>query len=115
MEKVTKVTNPIEYAEMLDRLTNCAVLIVNPTTSDANKARYRAAHDEMENMILNYQKAQEDRRGNLVSEYPGLKGAYDVLGYTYAYTEGLIEIKPLAEAEPVEPEPIPQKVNWLDD
>jgi hypothetical protein len=104
MAKVDQVTNEEEFNAMQERINNCAVAIANPVTSDADKARFKVAYDEMVRKLHYY------RHTEMAKTYPGLKQIYKELGYEF-------DESPVAqEPEPIEPEkPKADYVDWLND
>jgi hypothetical protein len=99
MAKVEQVTNEEEYFAMLERIKNCAIAIANPLTSDADKARYREALDEMDRKLHYYSDTEWARSD------PRLWRMFKEIGIEFD------------ESDPNKAEPIsaPKTVNWLDD
>jgi hypothetical protein len=101
--KVEQVTNEEEFDAMQDRIIKCSVAIANPLTSDADKARYQVAYDEMVRKLHFY------RHTEMAKTYPGLRKIYKEIGYEFGES-------PALEPEPIEPEkPKADYVDWLNE
>ncbi|KJD42295.1 hypothetical protein [Paenibacillus terrae] len=106
---MSKIEDEAGYQRSLEWLVSKAPMLDDPLIDESAKTNLRKQYD------LVSAKVKEYRRGELVAKFPGLKGQYKILEWTYqemvpqpAQEGPVIEAEQTQANTPTEPEQAPE-------